>query len=66
MLFLYTLQVLVDVLNVDSDVTDSEHDCPTEILDAQLTALFEFVVQAEQPVASCVEMARILENVEAD
>ena len=44
---LYLLQILSDILDVDRDVANPEHHRPTEILDTQLTALFEFVVQTK-------------------
>ena len=65
-LTLYALQILLNVFDVDCDVTDSEHDKPAVRLDPKMASLLELVIEAEQPIASHIKMARIFVDVEAN
>ena len=60
------LQILVDILDVDRDMTDAKHDKSTVGFDPKMTSLLKLMIQAEQPIASDVKMARIFVDVEAD
>ena len=65
-LTLNALQILVDIFDVDSDMTDAKHDKSAVGFDPKMTSLLKFVIQTEQPIASDIKMARILVDVEAD
>ena len=56
----------MDVLNVDGYVGDAHHDKTAVRLYAEMSALPELVIQAEQAIARGIKMARILKNVETD
>ncbi len=56
----------MDVSDIDSDMTDAQHDSASIGLNSQLASLLEFVVQTEQSVARSVKMPCILENVETN
>lgn len=56
----------MNVVNVNSDMTDPEHDSAAEVLYAELATLHELVIEPQQPIASRVEMPGVLKNVEAD
>ena len=54
-----------DVLNIDSDMADPEHDCTTIGFNAKLAALLELMVKTKQSVARRVEMSCVLKDVKA-
>jgi len=56
----------MDVLYVDGHVADAQHDEPTICFDAKMTSLSELVIKSQQAIAGCVEMARVLKNMEAN
>ena len=57
---------LLNVFFLYAYVADPEHDIAAVALDAEEAALLEFVVEAEDAPASRVEVAGVLEKVEAD
>ena len=41
------MQIHVDVSDIDSDMTDAQHDSAPIAFDSKLTSLFKFVVQTK-------------------
>ena len=54
------------VLNVDRDVTDPEHDSSPVVLNTQLAALQEFMLQTEETIAGGVKVSSVLKDVESN